>query len=79
MGPVDSYFFEHVTGNHTISATFSVAKIGDINRDGSVDDKDLALMLSVWGQTDSSVPADLNDDGKIDEYDMAILMLHWGE
>ncbi|OGZ73902.1 MAG: hypothetical protein A2998_00905 [Candidatus Staskawiczbacteria bacterium RIFCSPLOWO2_01_FULL_37_25b] len=79
VGPVDSYFFEHVTGNHTISATFSVAKIGDINRDGSVDDKDLALMLSVWGQTDSSVPADLNDDGKIDEYDMAILMLHWGE
>jgi len=79
IGPVDSYFFEHVTGNHTISAAFSVAKIGDINRDGNVDDQDLALMLSVWGQTDSSMPADLNNDGKIDEYDMAILMLHWGE
>ena len=78
-GAVESYTFSYVGEDHSISASFLVAKIGDINRDGNVDDQDLALMLSVWGQTDSPVPADLNNDGIIDEYDLAILMLHWGE
>ena len=79
VGTVASYNFTDVSSNHTISVVFSVAKIGDINRDGNVDEQDLALMSAAWGQAGPSMSADLNNDQKVDEYDLAILMLHWGE
>ena len=49
---------------------------GDLNTDGTVDDLDLALMLSVWGTAD--LAADLDSNGVIDMIDLVSLMQLYG-
>jgi hypothetical protein len=53
----------------------------DINQDGKVDYKDLAILGAHYGQTSTPpYPAwDINQDGKIDYKDLAILGAHYGE
>jgi len=53
-----------------------IYKTGDINKDGSVNEYDFAILMDEWGQT-GSLSADINDDGLVDEYDFAILMDNW--
>lgn len=47
--------------------------IGDINGDGYVDEKDLFILLRLWGPS-----ADLNCDGRVDGQDLLILLQNWG-
>jgi uncharacterized membrane protein len=53
----------------------------DINQDGKVDYKDLAILGAHYGETPAPpYPAwDINQDGKVDYKDLAILGAHYGE
>jgi len=55
---------------------------GDINRDGVVDYRDLAVLVSAYGsfegQQGYNPMADFNADGKIDYRDLAILVSNYG-
>lgn len=51
-------------------------KLGDINGDGSINIRDLSILLSRWKSTYAG--SDLNGDGKIDIRDLSILLSRWG-
>jgi len=67
--------------NHTLQAVFYI--IGDINRDGTVDIKDLGLFVKAFGSypthTRWNPKADLNNDEKVDIKDLILLVKHFGE
>jgi len=48
----------------------------DLNGDGQVSSRDLALLLAVWGSSELS--ADLNGDGVVGSQDLALLLSDWG-
>lgn len=52
---------------------------GDVNRDRSVDGKDLSRVLAFWGSDSSDYPqADVNEDGRVDGEDLTIVLGFWG-
>ncbi|NUL82569.1 MAG: hypothetical protein HUU60_07595 [Armatimonadetes bacterium] len=51
---------------------------GDANCDGCVDDTDLALVLTAFGQTGSGLAEDFNGDGLVDDSDLAIVLENFG-
>ena len=51
--------------------------LGDIDRDGSVDAPDLAILLSNWGAF--GTVADLDGDATVGASDITVLLSHWGE
>jgi len=54
----------------------------DVNQDGKVDYKDLAMLGAHYGETIAQPPYpawDINQDGKVDYKDLAILGAHYGE
>lgn len=57
--------------------------VGDLNNDGLVDYKDLAILISRYGLAKGHVnyleDADLNSDGNIDYRDLVLLIAHYGE
>lgn len=57
--------------------------IGDVNRDGKVDIKDLVLLIKAYGSYPGhpkyNSNADFNDDGKVDIKDLVLLIKHYGE
>ena len=59
------------------------AKLGDVNRDGYINQKDVAIMQKSWGCTVGQAcynpAADLNGDGIVNTLDLAILASHYGE
>ncbi|HMN95928.1 MAG TPA: hypothetical protein PKC43_09900 [Phycisphaerales bacterium] len=67
-----------------VDGTYSVAEEGclieqcdaDINQDGVVDDADLALLLSLWGE--SVAWLDLDGDGTVGSGDLSLLLGAWG-
>jgi len=50
--------------------------LADLNGDGAVTSRDLAILLSGWGH--AGVPGDLNGDGVVTSADLAILLAAWG-
>lgn len=53
--------------------------LGDLNRDGTVDAEDLAILLAEWGPCGKGgCTADLNGSGAVDGEDLAILLAQWG-
>ena len=61
--------------SETVTAAITRYKIGDINRDGYVDDLDLALLAAHWAE--NWPKADINNDKIIDDLDLAVLASHW--
>jgi parallel beta-helix repeat protein len=57
--------------------------IGDVNRDGKVDIKDLVLLIKAFGTYPGKPKwnpnADLNTDGKVDIKDLVLIIKHFGE
>lgn len=57
-------------------------KLGDINGDGVIDDKDLALLSAAWLSTPTSPNwnplADLNSDGIVNLLDLNRIITHLG-
>lgn len=51
--------------------------LGDINKDGVIDNADLALMKAVYGKADTD--ADINGDGKVSLGDLVILSANIGK
>jgi YD repeat-containing protein len=55
---------------------------GDVDRDGDVDESDLAALLAASGKCEGeqgyNPNADFNGDGCVNESDMAILLARWG-
>jgi hypothetical protein len=50
---------------------------GDLNNDGSIDDKDLSTILSEYGKTASSdIMGDIDGDGKVDLKDAVFVAMH---
>ena len=49
---------------------------GDLNGDGCVGSTDLAILLGVWGPTETN--GDLNGDGEANSADLALLLGAWG-
>lgn len=50
-------------------------KIGDINRDGSVDSQDAWIVFSNWGTANQG---DVNQDGKVNGVDFGYVIRDWG-
>ncbi len=50
--------------------------VGDLDRDGVVGAKDLAILLGTWGPC-AACAADFNGDGAVDAADLSILLGAW--
>ena len=68
-------------GNSTpdtpVQVVLPAPKIGDANKDGTVDELDFSILMSQWGQNQSDLPGDINKDKTVDEIDFSILMSNW--
>lgn len=81
----------------TINSTITIAKnnsglsarqfnspvklMGDLNNDGVIDNKDLAILMQDFGKTGAPgfIPSDLNNDGKIDIFDRNLLQQNFSK
>jgi len=83
QNPVSFPMGDRVDNNRVITAVFVPTgyPAWDINKDGKVDYRDLAILGAHYGATTSPpYPAwDVNQDGKVDYKDLAILGAHYGE
>jgi hypothetical protein len=52
--------------------------LGDFNRDRTVDQADLDVLLAQWGAATTTTTADFNDDGIVDGADLGTLLGNWG-
>lgn len=53
--------------------------IADLNQDGTVDNADLTILKSHYGQSGSSADGDINGDGIVDAHDLRIMRKLWGQ
>ncbi len=72
------------TGSNTLSdGNISVRLMGDVNGDGRVDLRDIALVARAFGSTPGSPNwnsyADINGDGKVDMKDIASVIRNFGQ
>jgi len=51
---------------------------GDLNGDGWVGGRDLALLVAAWGPCDGC-PEDMDGSGSVDFGDILTLLVHWGD
>jgi hypothetical protein len=71
-----SFINQTVTFPAVISFNTATTKMGDINKDNSVNILDLSILLSKYGTTDTT--ADLNHDGVVNISDLSILLSNYG-
>lgn len=81
----DDYYYEvRLSESGTVRMLLSKNPLTDLDGDGSVNGKDLALLVGVWGTdgrgTGENGPymADLDINGKVDGKDLALLIGDWG-
>lgn len=60
------------------SSWFTVYPPGDVNRDRTVDDTDLAMVLEAFGENCRGCPSDLNGDGTVDDIDLSETLAFFG-
>jgi hypothetical protein len=69
-------------GSNTLSGNITVRLIGDVNGDGKVDLRDLALVARAFGSTPASPnwnsAADINGDGVVNMKDLALIGRYFG-
>ena len=51
----------------------------DVNKDGTVDIRDLVLVASQFGQSDEGLAGDVNGDGTVNVLDLVAVSAHFGE
>lgn len=62
---------------YAIVGVLTAVNYGDVNDDGKINNKDLAVLIqhiNKWSVTINATAADVNVDGKINNKDYAILM-----
>jgi hypothetical protein len=52
-------------------------KMGDINRDGYIDDEDVRIFTEIYKSGVYDARADFNNDNRVDSRDMAILLYNY--
>jgi hypothetical protein len=62
-------------GSASDSVTVKVVKLGDLNRDGEINIRDLSILLSKWASTNAT--ADLDNSGRVNIRDLSILLSRW--
>lgn len=71
------------TGTDTTSVTIQVRIVGDVNGDGKVDMRDIAVVARCFGSTPSSSNwnpnADINNDGTVNMRDIALVARNFGQ
>jgi len=68
----------YFTGTGMVSVGTPVLIPGDANRDGDVDEDDLATVADNWGTGTSWAQGDFDDDDIVGPKDAAILAANWG-
>lgn len=63
---------------YSVTTVELTTRPGDLNGDAAVDDFDLNLLLSNWGQNVGPAMGNINRQGVVDEADLAILLANWG-
>jgi hypothetical protein len=67
-----------LSGLELLPSTTSVP--GDVDGDGHVNTKDIAILLKYWNQTvPVNTNGDLNGDGQVTTIDIAVLLKNWGK
>ncbi len=61
----------------SIGGTILRLLVGDVNRDGVVNDKDLSLFVRAWKKY--TPYADFDENGVINDIDLSLLASHWGQ
>ena len=61
----------------TIDYVAAGSGIGDANGDGLVEDGDLSLLLSSWGQNVGWANGNLSGDNTVDDSDLSLLLANW--
>ena len=51
-------------------------KLGDINRDGVVNSRDMSELFDAWGMANPLL--DLNSDGVVGSRDLSVIFANWG-
>ncbi len=77
-------YYDILEGDGTILdelVSYPPAIPGDADRNGVVDDRDLNIVLSHWGETTTAGwrSGDFDDSAYIDDRDLNILLAHWGD
>lgn len=57
--------------------TIASGERSDLDGDGTVGARDLAILLGVWGTIDASDLRDLTADGTVDTVDLSVLLENW--
>jgi hypothetical protein len=57
--------------------TIASGERSDVDGDGAVGPRDLAVLLAAWGAIDATDHRDLNADGGVDAQDLAVLFANW--
>jgi uncharacterized protein (DUF2141 family) len=74
------YTIQKAKAEETLREEFH--KLGDVNRDGKIDMRDIGLITLAYGSTPGTPKwnpdADLNGDGVIDDKDLEIARTHFG-
>ncbi|NUL82171.1 MAG: hypothetical protein HUU60_05525 [Armatimonadetes bacterium] len=65
-------------GSTQMNANGTFVLLGDVNLDGIVDDKDLAMVLEAYALLGGGNPADINLDGVVDDADVTIVLMMFG-
>ena len=82
IGALNSYTFNNVRGNHSISVTFVESAeqphfIGDFTGNGCVDGEDLEFLVNSWLAEGAGLEADLHKNEVIDFLDFAVFADDW--
>jgi hypothetical protein len=60
-----------------VSLVLAGHRLGDLNQDGCVNNRDLALLAGEWMQTGEGLVADLNGDRRVDFVDLEFMGQNW--
>jgi hypothetical protein len=81
VGPVGSYQFTNVTGNHTIHVVFAKNLVPDMDGNGAVDYGDFAVLAENWMRVCSAPDwcqgCDFDTSGTVDFADLCDFVDHW--
>ena len=77
-GTESGFYVPNNGDNGSVTAIWKPAFAGDANADGDVDDSDLSILLSNFGDPGVWSAGEFNADGNIDDSDLSLLLSNFG-